>query len=110
MQYLSLISVIIIFLYTFILPGPFQQAIAAPVELYADEQVAKLDRGLIALPLSDGRVFLTWRLLPQDSPGEMFEIWRRGIDVPADESVLVARTDQTSLIDKPDGGKGRFSF
>ena len=36
----------------------------------------KLDRGLVAVQQSDGKVFLSWRLLASDPDGVAFNVYR----------------------------------
>ncbi len=40
-------------------------------------QRERLDRGLVALPTDDGRVYLSWRLLPEDPESIAFNVYRR---------------------------------
>lgn len=44
---------------------------------YAQKQVEKLDRGLIALKVDDRKVFLSWRLLASDPKDATFDIYRQ---------------------------------
>ena len=37
-----------------------------------------LDRGVVAIKAKNGRVYVTWRLLENDRPGEAFNIYRNG--------------------------------
>ncbi|MHC4507604.1 MAG: rhamnogalacturonan endolyase family protein [Planctomycetota bacterium] len=48
----------------------------------------KLDRGLIALEREDGSVFLSWRLLDEDSDDIAFQIRRRVAGSSGDAVVL----------------------
>lgn len=41
-------------------------------------QKEQLDRGVVALRNGDGHVYITWRTLPSDRPGQPFDIWRNG--------------------------------
>ena len=41
-------------------------------------QKEQLDRGVVALRNGDGHVYITWRTLPTDRPGQPFDIWRNG--------------------------------
>src|SRR5512139_99425 len=36
----------------------------------------KLNRGLVAMPNKDGKVYLGWRLLKSDAPGTAFNVYR----------------------------------
>ena len=44
----------------------------------------KLDRGVVAVRQSDGRVFLSWRILRSDREGEPFNIYRNGTKLNAE--------------------------
>jgi len=53
------------------------------VQGYATERVReKLDRGLVALPVAGGKVYLSWRLLDSDPPDIAFHVARRTGDGP----------------------------
>ncbi|MFP3422812.1 hypothetical protein R0K19_25935, partial [Bacillus sp. SIMBA_161] len=39
-------------------------------------EVERLDRGVVAVPLSDGRVYVGWRLLGLDPSGIGFDVYR----------------------------------
>lgn len=41
-------------------------------------QREKLDRGVVAVPLQDGTVAVTWRTLYEDKKGEAFSVYRNG--------------------------------
>lgn len=48
------------------------------VQGYAKERVKeKLDRGLVALPMDGGRIYIGWRLLAEDPPDIGFNLYRR---------------------------------
>jgi len=48
-----------------------------PAQGYAQTRVReRLDRGLVALPRGDGRVYLSWRLLAEDPADIAFNVWR----------------------------------
>ena len=51
-------------------------ALAAPLVASAIPQVEHLGRGLVAVPESDGRVFLSWRLLANDPADVAFNVYR----------------------------------
>lgn len=42
-------------------------------------QREKLDRGVVAVPLADGTVAITWRTLFEDRRGEAFDVYRNGV-------------------------------
>lgn len=45
-------------------------------------QAENLDRGLVAMPLENGRVYLGWRLFTHDFPGLAFNVYRAVGDEP----------------------------
>ncbi len=48
-----------------------------PVDGWASERVAEdLDRGLVAMPMDENRVYLSWRLLQDDPAGVGFHVYR----------------------------------
>ncbi|HUQ12443.1 MAG TPA: rhamnogalacturonan lyase [Steroidobacteraceae bacterium] len=56
----------------------------------------KLDRGLVAVHQSDGRVFLSWRLLASDADGTAFNVYRETAaptGLPAEAGRFAARPD-----------------
>jgi len=54
------------------------QLLKPKVAGYADERVKeKLDRGLIAMPIKDNRIYLGWRLLKSDPVNAGFHVYRR---------------------------------
>ena len=55
----------------------------APLATSALPRVEHLDRGLVAVQQSDGRVFLSWRLLADDPEGVAFNVYRT-TELPAD--------------------------
>lgn len=68
----------------------------------------KLDRGLIALERDDGSVFLSWRLLAEDTEDIAFQITRRSAGSSQDAAVLIqgGPNRATSFVDKT-AGKGQ---
>lgn len=48
--------------------------------LNAQRYMEKIDRGLVALPLSDGSVFLSWRMLASDVARVKFHVYRKEND------------------------------
>ncbi len=44
-------------------------------------QMEKLDRGLVVFPISDTKVFVSWRLLGTDAPGTTFTLLKNGAAV-----------------------------
>ena len=59
----------------------------------------RLDRGVVAVRQTDGRVFLSWRSLHEDEPGQLFDIYRDG------RKLLTTRRDAPTFIidDAPQG-------
>ncbi|MFP4055528.1 MAG: silent information regulator protein Sir2 [Candidatus Brocadiia bacterium] len=68
-------------------PWERPQAAEMPrVRGYADQRVQeKLDRGLLAMPVADGKVYLGWRLLLDDPPDVAFDLYRRRGKAPAEK-------------------------
>ncbi len=66
----------------------------------------KLDRGLVAVHQSDGRVFLSWRLLASDEDGTAFNVYRETAAPaggPADFGRFAARPDAPAATVKLNG-------
>ena len=64
----------------------------------------KLDRGFVALERKDGSVFLSWRMLENDSLDSVFRL-TRSIEGSDDlERQLVS--DRTNVVDEPASGRG----
>lgn len=51
-------------------------AFLLPLPCLGQRQMERLGRGLVALPLGDGRVFLSWRLLANDAEQVAFDVFR----------------------------------
>ena len=45
---------------------------------YTRLNMEKLDRGVVAVRQSDGKVFVSWRILRDDAKGEAFDVYRNG--------------------------------
>ncbi len=64
---------------------------------YATERVTeKLNRGLLAMPAGDGKIYLGWRLLSEDPASVAFDVYRQtdgGEPVKLNNSPLTATTD-----------------
>ena len=58
------------------LPTIFNRAIPGLLAALSLEAAENLDRGLVALPRSDGQVYLGWRLLVSDPPDVAFQVAR----------------------------------
>ena len=88
-------------------PAPKRQ-----VSGWAAERVAeKLGRGLVAMPLDGGRVYLGWRLLAGDPEGVAFNVYRtRGRALPEklNAEPLTKTTDFTDGT-PPDGAERTYS-
>jgi rhamnogalacturonan endolyase len=68
----------------------------APLGWAAERIEEKLDRGLIALPVDGGKVYLGWRLLREDAAGVAFNVYRAsagGAGVKINTEPLRATTD-----------------
>lgn len=71
---------------------------------WAEERIEeRLDRGLVAMPLAGGRLYLGWRLLRDDPDDVAFNVYRSAAGGPATK--LNARpVDQTTDFVAEDGG------
>ena len=58
-------------------------AMAQPRYDYANLSTEKLDRGVVAVRQTDGKVFVSWRILRDDSKGEAFDVYRNGVKLNA---------------------------
>ena len=52
---------------------------AQPKYDYSKLSTERLDRGVVAVRQSDGKVFVSWRILRDDRKGESFDIYRNGV-------------------------------
>jgi len=52
---------------------------AQPRYDYAALSTEKIDRGVVAVRQADGKVFVSWRILRDDSKGEAFDVYRNGV-------------------------------
>jgi hypothetical protein len=79
---------------------------------YATARVEeKLNRGLVAMPLGDGRVYLGWRLLETDPAGVAFNLYRRSAAAAAvrlNEQPLSRTTDFVDGSAPPDQDNAWF--
>jgi rhamnogalacturonan endolyase len=69
---------------------------ALPAAKEKTRLLEKLDRGLVAVHQSDGRVFLSWRLLASDADGTAFNVYRETAAPtggPVDPGRFAARPD-----------------
>jgi len=55
----------------------FLLTVAVPCSLLIAQPREKLDRGLAAVPAGEGKVHVSWRLLPDDPPGVTFNLYRQ---------------------------------
>lgn len=92
--------------------APAARPARPPVAGWADERVTeRLGRGLVAIALPGGRVYLSWRLLADDPPGVGFHIYRRlgrGLPIRLTEQPIVRTCDFTD--DSPVAGQPNFYF
>jgi hypothetical protein len=67
------------------------------VKGWAEQRVEeKLNRGMAAVPTSDGKVYLGWRLLKSDPPGTAFNVYRSvegDVPMPLNKEPVTATTD-----------------
>jgi hypothetical protein len=81
------------------LPDPHRKP---PIQGFARQRVnEKLGRGLVALPMQDGKIYLSWRLLTTDPKDVTFDIYRHtGGEAPKKlNSTAIAGT--TDFVDTP---------
>lgn len=57
---------------------------AQPKYDYSKTSTERLDRGVVAVRQADGRVFISWRILSDDSKGQAFDVYRNGVRLNAD--------------------------
>ncbi|MFO7956244.1 MAG: PQQ-binding-like beta-propeller repeat protein [Candidatus Brocadiia bacterium] len=60
------------------------------------------ERQLVALPRGKGRVYLNWRLLPEDDPREAFHVERRFGEGPWQQITKAPVTEATEFTDTPE--------
>lgn len=77
---------------------------------YPEEQKAAIGRGLVALPKDGNRIFLSWRLLPNDPNNVSFNIYRKKGEEKETRLELIAQTNQTSYMDFDVQEKQRYSY
>ncbi|MBN1999947.1 silent information regulator protein Sir2 [candidate division KSB1 bacterium] len=64
------------------------------------QQTEHIDRGIVALPVQEGQVYVGWRLLKSDPPNVSFNVFRRDIGFDAYEKVNQHPVDNsTNFID-----------
>jgi rhamnogalacturonan endolyase len=72
----------------------------------ATQAPEKLDRGLVAIPTAEGKIYLGWRLLMKDSPNIAFNIYRSTAGAKAvrlNQQPIAGATnfvDSTALLDR----------
>jgi hypothetical protein len=92
-------------------PGGRPRVEKPPVRGHARERVREdLDRGLVAMPMADGGIYVGWRLLDSDPPDTAFHLYRREGDRPAvrlNRNPLVQTTDYVD-VDPPLGQADYF--
>ena len=97
-------------------------ALSQPRYDYSRLSFERLDRGVVAVRQSDGRVFVGWRILRNDAKGQAFDIYRNGVklnkaplsqggswfidDAPLGEDALY----EVSCPDSPLGVEGGFTL
>ena len=63
-------------------------------------QMEKLDRGLVVVPYSSGKYFVSWRLLGTDDKSTTFEILKNGVSVKKDIYQATSMTVNGTSTDK----------
>jgi rhamnogalacturonan endolyase len=70
----------------------------------------KLDRGLVALPIEGGKVYLGFRLLDTDPPDAAFDVFRRAGDGPPARVNPEPLRKTTDLVDAPPAGTEECAY
>jgi rhamnogalacturonan endolyase len=65
----------------------------------AQPQAENLSRGLVATRTPEGKVFVTWRLLPADPEDAGFNVYRQDGDAAAEKLTVEPLTRATSFVD-----------
>jgi len=78
-------------------------------DVYADEENGTIGRGTVSFLNTRGQAVLSWRLLPGDPAGVIFNLYRKEIGEGDDRYRWIARTDRTSYTDLDAHGK-RYSY
>ncbi|MFC2116567.1 hypothetical protein ACFLTU_08820 [Bacteroidota bacterium] len=92
-------------------PKPHEKAIKPAVEGFATERIIeKLDRGIVALPVENKAVYISWRLLETDDESIAFNVYRvseNNSPVLLNEEPLISTTD---FIDKDPVKSGTSTY
>ena len=95
-------------LQTTILPKPADKP---KVQGYATERIReKLGRGLVALPVAGGKVYLGWRLLAADPPDAAFDVYRRTGDAPPVKLNAEPIRKTTDFVDATASAGGDYAY
>ncbi len=81
----------------------------ANFEPYLGESANILGRGLVALPIEHS-VFLSWRRLPEDSSGTVYEIYRHTLGAGADAAQMIKQTPLMNFIDDSVKAGSRYAY
>jgi hypothetical protein len=81
----------------------------ANFEPFFEEPTNVLSRGLVALPAERG-VFLSWRRLPKDSSGMVYEIYRHTLGVDNGAAQMIKQTPLTNFIDDSVKAGSRYAY
>lgn len=66
---------------------------------FAQRQMERLSRGLVALPEASGHVFLSWRWLASDPPGAGFDLYRQTTGQAPEKLNAGVLTASTNFVD-----------
>ncbi|MFX0195017.1 MAG: hypothetical protein ACFFCW_02750 [Candidatus Hodarchaeota archaeon] len=69
------------------------------LEPYPEEIQSVIGRGLVAFPKDRNRIFLSWRLLPNDPEKPLFNVYRKEVGKKERKLELIAQTNRTSYMD-----------
>ncbi len=75
---------------------------ASAAESYSPVQMEYLDRGTVALPASDGGIFLSWRLLGTENYDATYDIYR-------DDAVIAKAVDATNYTDSSGTSTSKYT-
>lgn len=87
-------------------------SVALSAEPAAAKPVAreKIDRGLAAVPMGEGKVYLSWRLLADDPSTAAFNVYRKRDDGPTEKINPQPITRTTDYLDPSAGTPERLTY
>ena len=76
----------------------------------ATRVVEPLDRGILARPLGDGKVYVGWRFLASDGPNTGFHVYRRSASAEPERLTKQPLTESTNYVDAPPAGSPEWTY